>query len=426
MQRRDSEGAVRMFPYGIGALLRTIREAGGRTREEQALHIQAVQGGRYFDPENLKRWETERRLPASFWHETIADAYGVPLADVRRAVAASRQYRRKQSEEETDVERRRFIGVVATAAGLSALPGIARARDGIEGGLAGGGEGDLAYLAAAFERHRGGYRGRAPEAVLAEMHQDLELLGEVLNRPHPARDRAELARTAAGIAGLVAIVQHDRGDQVDAHRWFTTAARAAREAGDRRMTAWVLARHAMVPLNYGAAPQAARLAALARREAGSAPSAAGALATAVSARALAALGDTGRARQAVDDVRGLVEQLDGQESADTWFGYPGQKHLVHLSQAYLLLGETRAAYEAQDAALALTTSPSVMTRALLALDAAACLHAVKDPSGAAEMAVSVLERLPAGYRQGLVRTRAQALHHRLVGRPRDLLGQALA
>ncbi|MFK3735026.1 hypothetical protein ACI2LJ_32715 [Streptomyces sp. NPDC088090] len=104
------------------------------------------------------------------------------------------RHRRKQSEEETDVERRRLIGVVATAAGLSALPGIARARDGIEGGPAGGGDGDPAYLAAAFERHRGGYRGRAPEAVLAEMHQGLELLGEVLNRPHPARDRAELAR----------------------------------------------------------------------------------------------------------------------------------------------------------------------------------------------------------------------------------------
>lgn len=414
-----------MFPYGIGALLRTIREAAGLTREEQALRMEAARGGRCFDPENLKRWETERRLPAAFWHEAIADAYGIALVDVQRAVAASRRHRREQSEEGTDVDRRRFIGVVATAAGVSVLPGIAQAREGIDGGLTGGGSGELAYLAAAFERHRGGYRGRAPEAVLAEMHQDLDLLGEVLNRPHRARDRAELARTAAGIAGLVAIVQHDRGDQVDAHRWFTTAAQAARESGDRRMTAWVLARHAMVPLNYGASVQAARLAALARREAGTAPSAAGALATAVSARALAALGDADSARRAVNGVRDLVEQLEGPDSADTWFGYPGQKHHVHLSQAYLLLGDTRAAYEAQDAALALTTSPSVMTRALLALDTAACLHADKDPSGAAQMAAAVLGRLPAGYRQGLVRTRAQTLHHRLVGRPRDLLGQAL-
>ncbi|WP_285543619.1 hypothetical protein [Streptomyces lavendulae] len=58
--------------------------------------------------------------------------------------------------------------------------------------------------------------------------------------------RSILARTTAGISGLVAIVQHDRGDQADAHRWFATAAKAAREFGDGRMTAWVLGRHAMV------------------------------------------------------------------------------------------------------------------------------------------------------------------------------------
>ncbi|MEV6201513.1 transcriptional regulator [Streptomyces sp. NPDC051771] len=323
------------------------------------------------------------------------------------------------------MDRRRFIAAVTTAAGLSALPGIAQARQGIDGALAGGGSGDLEYLSAAFERHRGGYRGRAPETVLGEMRQDLDLLGEVLNRPHTARDRAELARTAAGIAALVAIVQHDRSDQVDAHRWFTTAARAARESGDRKMTAWVLARHAMLPLNYGAAEQASRLASLARHEAGSAPSAAAALATAVSARALAALGDTENARQAVNDVHDLAEALDGPDTADTWFGYPQQKHHVHLSQAYLLLGDTPSAYTAQNTALALTTSPSVMTRALLTLDTAACLHTDGDPAEAAAIAAATLDRLPTGYRQGLIRSRAQDLHSRLTGKPPDHLGQAL-
>ncbi|MCX4625339.1 hypothetical protein [Streptomyces sp. NBC_01443] len=48
------------------------------------------------------------------------------------------------------------------------------------------------------------------------------------------------------------------------------------------------------------------------------------------------------------DVRTLAEQLDGPEAADTWFGYPAQKHHVHLSQAYTLLGDPRAAYRAQD------------------------------------------------------------------------------
>ncbi|MFF4699985.1 helix-turn-helix domain-containing protein [Streptomyces chattanoogensis] len=415
-----------MCPDGIGALLRRHRERAGRTREAQARHVEAAQGGKWFDPENLKRWETEKRLPVPAFHKTIADAYGLTVESVQRAVEASRQHRRNQGKETTDVNRRRFIEVTAAAAGISALPGMAQAREGIDSALRGNPDGDLAYLESAFERHRGGYRGRAPDTVLADMGDDLTFLGEVLNRPHPARKRADLARITAGIAGLVAIVQHDRGDQRDAFHWFSTAEKAARESGDRYMSAWVLSRHAMVPLNYGAPEVAARLATRARRAAGSTPTAAAALASAVTARSLAAIGDTEGATAAVHAVRDLAEKLDGQESADTWFGYPRQKHAVHLSQVYTLLGDTHAAYAAQDDALDLTDSPSVMTRALIAMDAAACCLAEGEPTAAADMAASVFDRLPASYRQGLIRSRAENLLRQLNGRPHDHLRDALA
>lgn len=146
----------------------------------------------------------------------------------------------------------------------------------------------------------------------------------------------------------------------------------------------------------------------------------------MSARALAVLGDRSGARAALEDVRSFADRLDGDEAADTWTGYPAQKHLVHMSRAYTLPGDTRAAYEAQEQALALTGGGSVMTRALLALDRAACLHAEGDPSPAASTAADVLERLPAPYRSGLVGSRAAALHRRLTGRPRNRLGQFLA
>ncbi|MFB6712962.1 MULTISPECIES: hypothetical protein [unclassified Streptomyces] len=256
------------------------------------------------------------------------------------------------------------------------------------------------------------------------MTSDLKLLGEVLSRSHPAKDRAELAHTAAGIAGLVAIIQHDRGDQPDAARWFATAEKAARESGDRRLTAWVPARHAMVPLNYGAPHAAARLAAKARREAGRKPTAA-ALAAAVTARSLAAIGDQASATKAVADVRTMGERLDGPDSADTWNGYPLQKHHVHLSQAYTLLGDTAAVYAAQETALVLTGSPSVMTRALLEMDTAACLRIDGDPSAAADAAAGVFARLPDSYRTGLVRSRAVDLQNQLTGRHREVLANAI-
>jgi hypothetical protein len=325
------------------------------------------------------------------------------------------------------VDRRRFLGTAAVAAtGAIALPGIAEARQGIDAALSGSDAGDLAYLDGAFERHRGGYRGRPPTVVLAQMRGDLDLLRNVLSRPHAAAARTDLARTAAGITGLVAIIQHDRSDQRDSHGWFATAEQAARESGDRQMLAWALARHAMVPLNYGAPRAAADLAVRARAEAGQKPSAAAALAAAVTARALAAVGDQQGALRSVADARLIAEHLDGTQAADTWFGYPLQKHHVHLSQAFTLLGRTREAYAEQEAALALTRSPSVMTRALLEMDAATCLNADGDPTAAADKAVGIWERLPEAYRDGLVRSRAVALHQVLPGPAHARLGEALA
>lgn len=286
--------------------------------------------------------------------------------------------------------------------------------------------GDLAYLDEAFERHRGGYRGRLPAVALAEMRSDLGLLRDVLSRSHPASVRTDLARTTAGITGLVAIIQHDRGDQRDSHSWFATAQPAARESGDRHMLAWTLARYAMVPLNYSAPGAAAELAVRARAEAGRKPSASAALAAAVTARSLAAIGDTEGALGAVADARSIAEQLDGTQAADTWFGYPDQKHHVHLSQAFTLMGRTREAYAEQAAALALTRSSSVMTRALLSMDEATCLAADGDFAGAADVAVAVWVELPQEYRDGLVRSRFEALHQVLSGTARAAVGDALA
>ncbi|WNI16352.1 transcriptional regulator [Actinacidiphila sp. ITFR-21] len=431
-----------MAPDGIGAMLRAMRESAGRTREEQALVLEEAQGGRWFDPENLKRWETERRLPIPARHELLARGYGVPVAEIVRAVAVSKRWRRLQrqaaggqGEEGTAVDRRRFFGAAAVAAtgaaaaaatGVVVLPGIAESRKGIDAALSDSDAGDLAYLNGAFERHRGGYRGRPPTFVLAQMRGDLDLLRDVLSRPHAAAARADLARTAAGITGLVAIIQHDRSEQRESHGWFATAEQAAGESGDRWMLAWVLARHAMVPLNYGAPMAAAALAVRARAVAGPTPSAAAALAAAVTARALASVGNDRGALAAVADARRIAERLDGTQSADTWFGYPLQKHHVHLSRAFTLMGRTEEAYAEQTAAFALTVGPSVITRALLEMDAAACLHADGDSAAAADRAVAVWQRLPQPYREGLVRSRAVALHHALGGTPHATLGEALS
>ncbi|WP_239472131.1 hypothetical protein [Streptomyces sp. NEAU-S7GS2] len=125
------------------------------------------------------------------------------------------------------------------------------------------------------------------------------------------------------------------------------------------------------------------------------------------------------ALRAVADARSIAERLDAAQGADTWFGYPLQKHHVHLSQAFTLMGRTREAHAEQEAALFLTRSPSVMTRALLAMDAATCLKVDGDHSAAADATADIWQRLPAAYRDGLIRSRADALHQSLVGSAHD-------
>jgi hypothetical protein len=192
------------------------------------------------------------------------------------------------------------------------------------------------------------------------------------------------------------------------------------------MAAWVLARHAMVPLNYGAPAAAVGLAARARTEAGNTPTAASALASAVAARALAWTGDHHGAFKAVADARDTAEHLTTTQRADNWLGYPQRKHHIHLSQAFTAMGRTREAYAEQDAALALTRSPSSMIRGLLAMDTAMCLRIDGDPTTAAQTAADAWERMPPQHRDGLVRSRAEALHRKLTGKPRALLGDALS
>ncbi|MEW9521236.1 hypothetical protein [Streptomyces tubercidicus] len=60
-----------------------------------------------------------------------------------------------------------------------------------------------------------------------------------------------------------------------------------------------------------------------------------------------------------------------------------------------------------------------MTRALLAMDAATCLKVDGDDSAAADAAADVWQLLPLAYRDGLIRSRADALHQSLVQCPQQ-------
>ncbi|MFF9040985.1 hypothetical protein ACF090_36610 [Streptomyces sp. NPDC014892] len=221
----------------------------------------------------------------------------------------------------------------ALAAGLTApaLAALTAARTDVDQTLSPDTPQDLADLEAAAESYGYGYHGQTPTRVLADLVTDFAALRPLLTVPQPAPVRARLCRTAGQMAGMTAIVLHDLGSRKESRAWFATAARAAAESGDPQLRAWVLAREAMVPLNYGAPRAAASLADQARRIAGTRPTAAATLAAAVAARAYALNHQSEQARQALANADALVERLPEGERSDTWLTYGEQKHHVHLS-----------------------------------------------------------------------------------------------
>lgn len=369
----------------------------------------------------------EARITALDTIERIADGLRLPGALLGLAA--------RPWESDTDVEpqparedesmHRREILRTTLAAGLTAAPlnHLADVLAKAEHVLAVAGPADLTHLEAATAQHSYGYSGRVPTDVLADLITDVADVVSQLQRSQPTATWITLTRIMGQLGGMTAVVLHDLGKQGEATAWFATAARSAEQAGDQNLHAWILARKAMVPLNFGAPRAAADLAEQARHVAGTAPTAAATLAAAVTGRAYALAGRRDEAAAALRDADQLASQLPEAERADTWFGHCEQKHHVHLSHGLTALGEIDRARESQAHALALSAPTSTLTRTLIQLDAATCLHRDGHSLDACEAATAVLTELPASHHTGLARSRAVDLYRSI---PTDLRSEPAA
>ncbi|WP_308114134.1 hypothetical protein [Streptomyces brasiliscabiei] len=346
----------------------------------------------------------------------VADALRIPgalLGLAERPWEDSTPKPHLESDDGDDPMNRRRLLRGALAAGLTgaALGALADTRQSLDLALTADTEpADLSDLEAAAETYGYGYHGQAPTQVLADIVGDFAELRPLLSTPQPVASRIRVCRTAGQMAGMTAIVLHDLGARRHARAWFATAATAAQESGDKQLLAWIWAREAMVPLNYGAPQAAAQLAEQARRAAGDSPTAAATLAAAVAARAYALSQQREQARDALTAADTFMERLDAGARADTWLTHGEQKHHVHLSHALTALGDTGRARESQNRALELSAPTSTMTRSLLQIDAAACVRHDGDPEQACRRTVAVMASLPDAYRTGLVHRRALDLY----------------
>lgn len=256
-----------------------------------------------------------------------------------------------------------------------------------------------------------GYGGRPPAALLSEVVAEFLDVQTVMDRPLTDGQRMRLTDVAGRLSGLIAVILHDLGQHRQAVAWFKTGTSASKKANDSALTAWLLARSAMIDVNYGLPKDAVAKTREAQAALGRSTTAPAALAAAVQARGFALMGQPQAAHEALNLADDLFERLSDAERAETWWGYEEQKHLVHASHALTIIGETRSAHDVQTRALALTKTTSHLTRTLLQLDAAACR--VKDGAVAdgAAAASTALTGLPAGFSSGLIAARATAVDH---------------
>ncbi len=128
-----------------------------------------------------------------------------------------------------------------------------------------------------------------PFTLLAQTMCRLNELQRTLSRRQPLEFQKRLHRVMAQLVGLIAIASNSVGQE--GQEWFYTARLAANETDDRTLRAWVLAYEAMTNLWYDRpVTKAVELSRMAQVVAGTTPSAAGALAAAMEARAQARLG----------------------------------------------------------------------------------------------------------------------------------------
>jgi transcriptional regulator with XRE-family HTH domain len=93
VDRVESNGAEEADEETIGALIRRLRLAAGKSQYTLAHRLVEVSGNTAVTREEVKRWESQRRIPHPYWREQLSAALRVPLEVLDRAAVAAQAQR---------------------------------------------------------------------------------------------------------------------------------------------------------------------------------------------------------------------------------------------------------------------------------------------------------------------------------------------
>ncbi|MEU5995230.1 helix-turn-helix transcriptional regulator [Spirillospora sp. NPDC047418] len=256
-------------------------------------------------------------------------------------------------------------------------------------------------------RYGSAAREQPPARVAADLEDDLEELYAGLGRYRSVSTLRQLIRITAQMSGLMCLALIKLDEQTAFRCWARTARLAARETEDRSTRAWVLAQEAYGHFYTGDLIQAIAVAQDAQRTAESSVGAV--LAVALEARAYAAFGpERGEdCRSALHRAEDIFGALPGEVINSSAFGYSEAQLRFHEGNALTYLGDSSAAWSAQQQALDLCPAHDFTDRTLIQLDRTLCLARDGEITEALARAVAALEPLTEVQRKGIISQRGR-------------------
>ncbi|AEV86810.1 hypothetical protein ACWT_5792 [Actinoplanes sp. SE50] len=377
--------------------LRAQRLARGWTSSDLVGRLRQVLGaGSRLAATTVSRWETGKERPSPASLQALFTIYDTDLAGIDcdiRPIAATSLTPAGPTADNADVlaaadELRRNVDATLSATTVS--------------------DATIDHLLQVADQHGRLYKTDNHRPVfLADLFADLEEAWRLADRKLPTGQRRDLCVVIAKLAGLVSMVAVNQGRYRQARQWLHTARLAADETAQPVLRAWVATRAAVTALHLGDPVTATTVAAEAEMLTRRHPSRLSAMAWAIMARTAAVTGDADTARHALQQAQHTFPACpDGPEMGNTANTFTlGQLHF-YASDAYTNLGDTRAAMQAQDQALAAFGPGEMLDPALVQLDRARCMVVAGDIGGGVTHAQTVLLDLPADYRPAIILRRA--------------------
>lgn len=364
---------LREFRIARGLSLRSL----GELASYNYSHLSQVENGRRSPSDGMAR-ACDRAL----------DADGELIAAFERQTGGD------------EMRRRVMLRTMSALAGAAAVPAVGweALRHGL-GAAAGGDVDEWREIVAGYGVDY--YRLTADE-LMTSLRRDLDVLGHQIAASDGSQ-RQRLLGVAGMLSLLVALEMVSAGEQVSARRWWSTARRQVAESGDEGSRLWVRGWDAVngcydgrtvasLPGSVDALPPVA------------VPTAAGCQVLGGYAQALSLAGRHGEAVEVVERLTDMAGRLPvGTPDGTSLWGWSDTRTAHTRSWVMTAAGRWREAERAQDQALALYPPEQRRLRSMVELHRAAGMVGSGDVSGGLAYAGSVLDALPVGQHNRLVR-----------------------